>query len=391
MTKFYLLPIDQKGIHRGPAYLEWRMNPGGLRRRWSLKDFGNDVGIGLVATEGAITGDALEVTAVTGDLTRQEHGNITNYLQRAGVDSTWIHTGVSHRETLQRLMGLTQMHQAGGLDPTAWLGRNVHCGFVTLAPVDHRVFVAEQARKADRAIRPLVVRESFRSSAWRDYFSYLFRHPWLLPFVALPATDVFTGSNGTALTTYSASWTLNSGNFAINTNAITPNSSGNECAAGWNADTFDSDQYAQGTATATNNQNHAIGVACRCHTTASTATYYGWYSDTGTTNAAYLHKSATGTWTQLGSTGARWTDGLAIRLETNGTTIRPMRTGATDAIGSQTDSTIASGRAGLSGYSTGTNMRLDGWEGGNLGGAPAQMSHRSALIRSRAPIQYLRI
>ena len=197
--------------------------------------------------------------------------------------------------------------------------------------------------------------------------------------MTLPATDVFTGSNGTALTTYSANWTLNSGNFAINTNAIAPNASTTECAAGWNADTFNNDQYSQGTVSVTNGQTHAIGVACRCSTSGGTATYYGWYSDTGQANAAFLHKSVTGTWTQLGSTGARWTNGLAIRLEITGTTLRPMRAGATDAIGTQTDSAIASGRAGLSGYGVGTSVRLDDWEGGNL-----TVATKAVLFMSRA-------
>jgi hypothetical protein len=65
--------------------------------------------------------------------------------------------------------------------------------------------------------------------------------------MTLPRTDAFTGSNGTALTTYNASWIVNFGAFAITSNAIRGNSASNISMAHWQGDAFADDQYAQGT------------------------------------------------------------------------------------------------------------------------------------------------
>lgn len=180
--------------------------------------------------------------------------------------------------------------------------------------------------------------------------------------MALPATDTFTAADGTALTTYSASWTLNDGNFAINTNSVHSNAATVETGAHWNADTFNDNQYALGTIVAIG--ANPMGVAVRAHATA--ATWYGFYSDTG---GSYLHKNVAGVWTQLGSTGAAFSVNDIIRIEVSGATVTPMRNGATiSPPGAQTDSAIASGSAGITGYNNSTSSRVDGWEGGNLAG-----------------------
>lgn len=181
--------------------------------------------------------------------------------------------------------------------------------------------------------------------------------------MALPATDTFTGANGTALQTYSANWTINAGAFQINTNACAPDSVGNECGAGWNADTFDNDQYSQCTLSAKSGSNaHAAGPGVR-HAN-SGATYYGYYAD-GTTTA-YAFKNVGGTWTQLGANFSSPAAGTVLRLEVSGTTLTIKHNGVSQ--GTRTDSAIASGRAGVVGYSASTGMRIDDWEGGNLSG-----------------------
>lgn len=183
--------------------------------------------------------------------------------------------------------------------------------------------------------------------------------------MALPATDVFTGTNGTAITSYSANWTLNSGNFQINTNAISPNSNNNECGAHWNADAFNADQYAQLTLTALTSAVQ-IGPGVRMH--ASADTYYGFYTD----GVAYTQvvKMVGGTWTSLAESGPHGSVGQVWRIEVSGTTITPIVNGSTHAMGAVTDSSISSGSAGIIGFHTGTGTRGDDWEGGNLGGTP---------------------
>src|SRR5512139_2841229 len=108
--------------------------------------------------------------------------------------------------------------------------------------------------------------------------------------MALPASDAFTGTDGTALQTYSANWSVNAGALAINTNAVYSNSA-DESGAGWNADTFDNDQYAQGTVVATSSAH--VGVAVRVHTDGATDTYYGLYGSFGD---CQLFKQVGGSW-----------------------------------------------------------------------------------------------
>lgn len=180
--------------------------------------------------------------------------------------------------------------------------------------------------------------------------------------MALPATDAFTGANGTALQTYSANWVINSGGLVINTNSVAPASSGNECGARWNADTFANDQYAQATLVAKEGtSNFAAGVGVR-HAAGGTATYYGYYADGA--SSSFVFKMVAGTWTQLGAAFGSIATSSVMRLEVQSTTLTAKIGGVSQ--GTRTDSAIASGSAGLSGYSTSTAMRVDTWEGSDL-------------------------
>lgn len=183
-----------------------------------------------------------------------------------------------------------------------------------------------------------------------------------LAFAALPATDAFTGTNGTALQTYSTNWTINAGGFQINTNSVAC-SQNNEGGAHWNADSFNNDQYAQATVSAIGS-GFFIGLGVR--ESASGATYYGIYYDNG---VGQLFKNVAGTWTQLGSNSVGVSSSDVLRLEAAGTTITPKKNGATTGTpGAQTDSSISSGFAGLSCWGNSTGSRVDDWQGGNLGG-----------------------
>lgn len=39
--QYYLVPVQQIGLYRGPSYLKWRWNPGGLDVQKSCKDYGS--------------------------------------------------------------------------------------------------------------------------------------------------------------------------------------------------------------------------------------------------------------------------------------------------------------------------------------------------------------
>src|SRR3990167_7691782 len=148
--------------------------------------------------------------------------------------------------------------------------------------------------------------------------------------MALPATDVFTGTNGTQLTTYSANWTRLRGDFHIQTNALAADDvvTNTECGAFWNADAFNAAQYAQGVVTISGTVS-TIGVAVRGSGSVPW-NFYGYY---GFSTDTYLFKNIGTTWTQLGGNGVAWVTNDTIRLESNGTTITPKVNGSTADIG----------------------------------------------------------
>lgn len=194
--------------------------------------------------------------------------------------------------------------------------------------------------------------------------------------MALPATDAFTGTDGTQLTTYSANWTLQLGDFDIQSNALAPDSLANsDSLACWTADTFNADQYSQIKIVAVSTAPASIGPAVRVASGATTA-YLLFHS-----SAAWeLWKVVAGTWTKINNGASRTLQvNDVLRLEISGTTLTVKINGV--AQGSPTtDSDIASGYAGLHANKDDANHRGDDWEGGNLaaGGLsiPVAMHHR---------------
>jgi hypothetical protein len=239
-------------------------------------------------------------------------------------------------------------------NPSAWLEKRISFGHIALGPTT----------------RPAVVK-SVPVARWGTKKS---RRPWLIQallfplLMALPASDAFTDVNGTQLTAHSASWTLNFEDFDIQSNALAPDAPSGyvDALAHWNADAFNNDQYAQAVFVSAGSADRCAGVAVRV-AAASTDTGYLWYSATAVGSASYLGKYVAGSWTQLGSNGAKWSNGDTCRLEASGTTITPKINGSTlNPPNAQTDSAIASGYAGVSGYGDSTTNKIDDWEGGNL-------------------------
>lgn len=198
--------------------------------------------------------------------------------------------------------------------------------------------------------------------------------------MSLPATDNFTGSDGTQLTTYSANWTLNNsgatGDFDIQSNNLAEDGGSAIYGAHWNADSFNNDQYAQAVYYTSGSSSNGIGIAVRVIGT-SVRTFYCWLSDTGGTNAAYLEKVIAGVETQLGSTTAKWTNGITAKITAVGTTITPYINGSTTGTpGAQTDASdnITAGYAGIAAWGDNTINKIDDWEGGNLGSADYTIS-----------------
>lgn len=188
--------------------------------------------------------------------------------------------------------------------------------------------------------------------------------------MALPATDTFTTGSDQDIESYSANWTENSGDFQVvaATDDVYQNDSNYDHFAHWNADAFNNDQYAQIVVNAITTGGY-IGPAVRVHASAQTG--YEWTGDGA--DGSYLVEVTAGSGTQLGNKGTTWSATQTARLEAEGTTITPMINAAElDPPGAQTDSTHSSGYAGITGGAQQPNSRMDNWEGGNLGAAPAR-------------------
>lgn len=189
--------------------------------------------------------------------------------------------------------------------------------------------------------------------------------------MALPASDNFDRANGAL----GANWSLNSAvDVVVWSNRAACNTTSSNAAARWSADTFPDDQYSQadvyfdwldGTGTV------AAGVAVRCSTSGTTATYYR--AIVGDDEVCYIDRVVTGTVTNLASVA--WGVGLTLRLEVEGTALRAYRDST--LILSTTDATIASGAAGVA-FKTGTSGALDNqvdnWAGGEIEPLPADPS-----------------
>lgn len=357
----YLLPLERVGAYRGPRYLQWRKNPDGAKALFSLKDFGAESPIALVKTPLTIFAPDVLPVADWGARTRER---VRGYLRDAGVESRWVAGAQTLREAWHRLASLTQAMQAGIDNAGEWMRRDVHFGPYTLYAYERD----GMETPAPLPVHRLRITQSFPRLQPRTRLSRLVRALLLaplLPLMALPATDNFASGSDQPLTTYSANWSLNSGNFQARAAGNVSANASAECGAFWNADAFGGNHYAFITRVAVGAE--WLGPGTR-HAGAGTASYYGFYSN-GTGSETFVFKMVSGTWTQLGSAGsvAINTNDI-LRLESSGTVHTPLVNGALySSIGAQTDSSLSGGAGGLCGFGLVTLGNLgDNWEAGNL-------------------------
>jgi endonuclease/exonuclease/phosphatase family metal-dependent hydrolase len=180
--------------------------------------------------------------------------------------------------------------------------------------------------------------------------------------------ETFTNSDGVALATHNASWTVNAGNFAINTNSVYANGAGNGYSmAIWNQSSFSNDQYAEITLPALTSGGY-IGVVVR----GQSGSFSGYIVVADSVGSSVLRCDA-GTCTLLTSGGV-FSQGDTLRLEASGTSITLKKNGS--VLAGVTDATYSSGRPGLAGYSNVTGSRGDNFNaasislGGGGGGSP---------------------
>ena len=184
--------------------------------------------------------------------------------------------------------------------------------------------------------------------------------------MTLPVGDQFNRADASPI---GGKWTTITGQTGLKivSNEVTGITDGTSCAAYWNADTFNNDQYSRVTLT---NVGVIADVGACCRMSTSAASYY--FANSNTTDKS-LHKVIAGTYTVIAAVSfTNFVAGDILELQCSGSTLVFLKNG--QFVGLGTDSSLTSGPAGLSSYQQA--CRLDNWEGGNLTGAPNKIPNR---------------
>lgn len=199
--------------------------------------------------------------------------------------------------------------------------------------------------------------------------------------MALPATDDFTGTAGTYLSSRTG-WTtgqmradmyLRTGGYC----AAEIAGSTNYAAYRWIGDAFNGNHYSQALAQALFGSS-GIGVTVRCQSASNS--YYGFTLNTA---GAKIVRCDSGTLTTLVFDELTYTAGFTMRLEVNGTALTAIYNGST--VLSTTDATYSGGGAGIHGTNDlGSSQMIDNWEGGNIGGSSTPVPVFMAQYRQRS-------
>ena len=193
------------------------------------------------------------------------------------------------------------------------------------------------------------------------------------------ATDNFNRTDGGL----GANWATQTGFTAplIASNVVQTNAIGSDSVANYSAVTWPNDQYSQVSATTINTAtSRFVSATVRCATAAQSFYAAGLAGPFGASTTRELRKCVTGTTTTLASNTGTHATGDVVKCECNGTTIRHLVNGT--QIHSVTDSSLASGRAGIFIFvDTGVvaDAQLDNWDGGDLTSASSKIQRLTML------------
>ena len=167
------------------------------------------------------------------------------------------------------------------------------------------------------------------------------------------------GSNWTVVTAEST--------WKVLTNRAEPSGlGGSDCSEYWNPGGFSNDQFSQATVVSVTGGSvggaEGVGVSVRISTGAQT--YYRVVINAAATSNVAITKMVAGTATHLAVITSAFSANDVLRLEADGSTLRAYKNG-TFLFGT-TDTSIASGNAGISYSSVTTAAILDDWSSGDL-------------------------
>lgn len=159
-VRFYILPVQRVTVdgrdYRGPMYLKWRMNPGGLAVQYSLKDYGS-IDMATVAVEATAT-DHTTLAAqanvyqfpenIDVKMTAAQRAALSDYLEAHAVPGDWIAAQDSHRTALRTVTGMFLYMQrltalTGNVSPLDW-GYELNTQWRNISAA-HQAAIAEAA------------------------------------------------------------------------------------------------------------------------------------------------------------------------------------------------------------------------------------------------------
>lgn len=175
------------------------------------------------------------------------------------------------------------------------------------------------------------------------------------------ATDNFNRSAATL----GANWTETGAGWSTNGTVANGDDPANDATATYSAGTFPNNQYAQAKCTVTGANGGDQGIGLQVRGDATAANLYRTVTDKKATLNVGLSKVSGGSYTNLWTRTSTHTDGDVLYIEAQSTTIIVKRNGT--AIGaSTTDSSVASGKAGIVFSAPETSVSVDDWEGGDF-------------------------
>lgn len=192
----------------------------------------------------------------------------------------------------------------------------------------------------------------------------------VLVSAALPASESFTGSNGTSPP--NGNWTNMDVGIQIQSNAAAGAGGGGYGFAYWSADSFNNDQFSEVKQVGSG----AFGPIVRASGTNTLVMFD--CNDTGGTRS-FLYKRVSGSYTDISPLALltlTFATNDVARLEVSGTTYTMYKNGA--SVATQSDASIASGSAGV--MVLNTSATVDDWQGGDLGGGGGCTAPPSGLM-----------
>lgn len=180
--------------------------------------------------------------------------------------------------------------------------------------------------------------------------------------MTVQAIDNFIRANNANL---GANWTITPSGvlFQIFANNATTAAAASRYGEYYNAVTLPNDQYALCIVGSSIDPVTDNGVGPTVRESTSTDTRY---LVQGNANESKIYKAVSGTFTQLGINGPAVVNGDILKIIAQGTTITAQRNGVNICNSPLTDASIASGRAGIWGSSSGPAITASYWEAGDL-------------------------